>query len=125
MTNSHGQVCDGRSGTLICSSAVVAEANALLEALKLASSRQVLTTIMSDSLSLVTLLNNRLLPWPWECVALLSQMDLILTQSPWIVVEFIPRTCNTKADWVAKETRKNSLPDDWINVLNNENWRVL
>ncbi|CAN1171256.1 hypothetical protein LINPERHAP2_LOCUS29466 [Linum perenne] len=77
---------------------------------------------MSDSLSLVSLLNNSLLPWPWESAALIVHMIPILTQSPWIVVEFIPRALNTKANWVANETRKHSLPDDWLRVLNNEHW---
>ncbi|CAN1255029.1 Putative ribonuclease H protein At1g65750 [Linum perenne] len=48
VSNSHGQVCDGRSGTFLCSSAMMAEAKAILEAINLAASRQVSTLILSD-----------------------------------------------------------------------------
>ncbi|CAN1161413.1 hypothetical protein LINPERHAP2_LOCUS23899 [Linum perenne] len=77
---------------------------------------------MTDSLSLANILNNSLLPWPWECAALCAQMFPILAQSPWVKVEFIPRTRNMKADWVAKKTRNHSLPEDWLRILNEKYW---
>ncbi|CAN1181404.1 hypothetical protein LINPERHAP2_LOCUS35367 [Linum perenne] len=77
---------------------------------------------MTDSLTLVTIINNSLLPWPWECAALGARMVQILNQSPWVTVEFTPRTRNLKADWVANETRKRTLPEDWFTVLNDRNW---
>ncbi|CAN1126849.1 hypothetical protein LINPERHAP2_LOCUS3672 [Linum perenne] len=78
---------------------------------------------MSDSLSLVTILNNGLRPWPWECNVVGAQMVPLLDQSPWIRVEFVPRTRNLKADWVANETRKRLLLDDWLGILNDVQWR--
>ncbi|CAN1181873.1 hypothetical protein LINPERHAP2_LOCUS35676 [Linum perenne] len=122
MTNSHGQVCDGRSGTFLCSSALAAETKAILEAILLAASRQVSTLILSDSQSIITILNNNLRPWPWECSAYITSMVHTLSQCPWISMDFIPRARNSNADWVAKETRKHSLPQNWIDVLNNVGW---
>ncbi|CAN1168135.1 hypothetical protein LINPERHAP2_LOCUS27655 [Linum perenne] len=118
MTNSHGQVCDGRNGTFFCSSSLVAEAKAFLEGISLGSSRQVTTSVLTDSLTLINVLNNALYPRPWECSTYINSMLQILERCPWIDVGYTPRSINYKADWVAKETRKHSLPEDWLLVLN-------
>ncbi|CAN1131053.1 hypothetical protein LINPERHAP2_LOCUS6175 [Linum perenne] len=98
MTNIHGQVCDGRSGTMFCSSAIVAEAKAIKEAVTLASTRPVSTIILSDCLALIKIINDSLSPWPWECNALGTHIRQIMTRCPWISVDFTPRTSNAKAD---------------------------
>ncbi|CAN1181362.1 hypothetical protein LINPERHAP2_LOCUS35339, partial [Linum perenne] len=118
MTNNHGQVCDGRSGTFFCSSPIVAEAKAILEAVILASERHVSTMVLSDCLTLVNVLNDSLTQRPWECAALLSQIFQKLSDCPWIMISFTPRKSNCKSDWVAKSARRNALPDDWIETLN-------
>ncbi|CAN1127097.1 hypothetical protein LINPERHAP2_LOCUS3813 [Linum perenne] len=102
VSNSHGQVCDGRSGTFFCSSALAAEAKAIKEAISLASTRQVSTVVFSDSLTLVDVLNKTTNPWPWDCSAYIAHMVQNLARCPWIKVGFTPRSHNTKADWVAK-----------------------
>ncbi|CAN1129854.1 Putative ribonuclease H protein At1g65750 [Linum perenne] len=122
MTNCHGQVCDGRIGTFFCSSAMVAEAKAILEAINLGSSRQVTTLVLSDNSTLVNILNCTTSPWPWECHNIIAQMVRTLMLCPWIEVAYTPRVHNTKADWVAKETRKNSIPENWVSVLNEDRW---
>ncbi|CAN0923656.1 hypothetical protein LINGRAHAP2_LOCUS33693 [Linum grandiflorum] len=48
-----GEVCDGRSGTLFCSSAIESEARALLESVSYACSSPLRCTIYSDCLDLV------------------------------------------------------------------------
>ncbi|CAN1767723.1 Putative ribonuclease H protein At1g65750 [Linum perenne] len=118
MTNTHGQVCDGRSGTFFCSSPIVAEAKAINEAVFMASTRQVSTLILSDSLSLVNILNDTHIQWPWECAALITQIGQRLSVCLWITISFTPRSLNTKADWVAKSARMNCLPANWIDSLN-------
>ncbi|CAN1157596.1 Putative ribonuclease H protein At1g65750 [Linum perenne] len=118
MTNSHGQVCDGRSGTFFCSSPIVAEAKAINEAISLAASRQVTTVIRSDCLSLINILNKHQVKWPWECSALIAVMVQSLATCPWVTVEFTPRSDNCLADWVAKSARLERLPVDWMEVLN-------
>ncbi|CAN1146276.1 hypothetical protein LINPERHAP2_LOCUS15159 [Linum perenne] len=119
VSNSHDQVCDGRSGTFFCSSA---EAKAIKEAISLASTHQVSTVVFSDSLTLVDVLNKPTKPWPWDCSAYIAHMVQNLARCPWIKVEFTPRSQNTKADWVAKETRNQSIPEDWISILNDPIW---
>ncbi|CAN1128636.1 Putative ribonuclease H protein At1g65750 [Linum perenne] len=118
VTNTLGQVCDGKSGTFLCSSPMVAEAYAIKEAVNVAATRQVSTEIMSDCLSIVNVLNNSLIPWPWECSAIISQITQKLSSCPWISVKFTPRIYNTNADWVARSARRNTLPENWMEKLN-------
>ncbi|CAN1190088.1 hypothetical protein LINPERHAP2_LOCUS40271 [Linum perenne] len=96
----------------------MAEAKALFEAINLAASRQVSTLVVTDCLSLVNVLKNNLLSWPWDCTAALSTMIHTISSCPWISVEFTPRALNSKADWVARKTRENMLLEEWLDVLN-------
>ncbi|CAN1136229.1 hypothetical protein LINPERPRIM_LOCUS20965 [Linum perenne] len=73
---------------------------------------------MSDCLSIVNVLNNSLNHWPWECSAIISQITQKLSSCPWILVKFTPRIYNTNADWVARSARRNTLPENWMEKLN-------
>ncbi|CAN1141980.1 hypothetical protein LINPERHAP2_LOCUS12809 [Linum perenne] len=118
MTNIHGQVCDGRNGTFFCSSLIVVEAKAMKEAVDRAAARQVSTQRNSDCLTLVNVINDTHVQWTWECSAIISQINQRLSECPWITIYFTPRNITTKADWVAKVSRMNCLPENWIEILN-------
>ncbi|CAN1783384.1 hypothetical protein LINPERHAP1_LOCUS16274, partial [Linum perenne] len=91
---------------------LAAEAKAIKEDISLAFTRQVLTVVFSDSLTLVDVLNKTTKPWPWDCSTYIAHMVHNLARCPWIKVEFTPRSQNTKSDWVAKETRNQSILED-------------
>ncbi|CAN1148077.1 hypothetical protein LINPERHAP2_LOCUS16250 [Linum perenne] len=117
MTNNQGQVCDGRSGTFFCSSAIAAEAQAIKEAVVLAASRQVTTGIYTDCQTLVDVLTKDQ-STPWDCTSNIAIIRQTLQTCPWISIEFTPRSLNFKADWLAKAARQNSIPDNWLHYLN-------
>ncbi|CAN1306590.1 Putative ribonuclease H protein At1g65750 [Linum perenne] len=114
----HGQAIDGKAGRLRCLSALVAEAKALLEALRMAESSATSTIVHSDSQVLVHALLGREEEWPWQCFAWLSQMKKILLAHDRISLIFIPRRLNKMADWVARSARRNILPYDWMLNVN-------
>ncbi|CAN1813256.1 hypothetical protein LINPERHAP1_LOCUS26825, partial [Linum perenne] len=97
-----------------CSSPIVSEAKALLEAAIYASQYTPNCTIFSDCLTIVASIKTQKIKWPWECYGLLGRITDILASSPSISVRFIPRKDNLLADWVAREARQNRLPSDWL-----------
>ncbi|CAN1776278.1 hypothetical protein LINPERHAP1_LOCUS13604 [Linum perenne] len=108
--NIMGQVCDGRAGRFICSSAIVSEAKALLAGVTFASNSANPCTVYSDCLNLVNSLNGPKNRWPWECYGLLGRISKLVNGSPNILVDFVPRKSNLLADWVARRARDNLLP---------------
>ncbi|CAN1817498.1 Putative ribonuclease H protein At1g65750 [Linum perenne] len=122
ITNTDGQVCDGRSGTFHCSSPLVAEARAIKEAVSYASTAPLRCNVHSDCLSLVNAINGLKSSWPWECYGYLGSIMDILTSNPQVSISFIPRRLNAKADWIAKCTRTRSLPFNWRNLLDSDPW---
>ncbi|CAL1398685.1 unnamed protein product [Linum trigynum] len=117
VVNHHGQVCDGRAETLLCSTPIEAEAKALLEGLKLAQEYGSECTVQSDCQMLVNALNHNQSRWPWRCAAWINSMVTILRANPNINVKEVPRALNVRADWVARSKARSTLPDDWINIL--------
>ncbi|CAL1375417.1 unnamed protein product [Linum trigynum] len=67
--NHHGQVIDGKAGTLFCSSSIVAEAKALLIAMRMAQDSGLPTVIFSDCLVIINILLGRSRSWPWQVKA--------------------------------------------------------
>ncbi|CAN1822360.1 hypothetical protein LINPERHAP1_LOCUS29947 [Linum perenne] len=112
--NTLGQVCDGRAGKIRCSSPIVAEACALLEAVSMVRTSPTSCTICSDCLNLVNSLKGPKTSWPWECFGLLGRISSILRDSPNIQICFIHRKHNSIADWVARSARDSILPPNWI-----------
>ncbi|CAN1238542.1 hypothetical protein LINGRAPRIM_LOCUS2133 [Linum grandiflorum] len=104
----------GKAGKLVCSSALVAEAKALLEGLRLAELSSHRTCIFTDSLTLVLALKGDKDAWPWQCYAWLLLMKDILLAHDRISLSFTPRRTNRAADYVAKQARLDLLPPDWI-----------
>ncbi|CAN1752979.1 hypothetical protein LINPERHAP1_LOCUS4961, partial [Linum perenne] len=97
----------------VCSSSIVVEAKALLEALSIAATSRDPTIVKSDCLNLVVALRDFRIAWPWECSAWLLSMKRILDTCPWILVSFVPRRINSAADWIANSARNGTLPQDW------------
>ncbi|CAN1761157.1 Transposon TX1 uncharacterized 149 kDa protein [Linum perenne] len=112
--NTHGQVTDGKAGMTECSSALVAEAKALLVALRVAETLNGHSRIKSDCLTLIDALRHDITSWPWECYAWLLIMKDILLAHDRISLAFIPRRLNTHADLVAKAARSDTLPYNWL-----------
>ncbi|CAN1165788.1 Transposon TX1 uncharacterized 149 kDa protein [Linum perenne] len=110
----HGQILDGKADRFLCSSALVAEAKALLEAIRMATNSRAHSMIHSDSQLLVKALQEPKEKWPWQCFAWISQMKEMLLAHDRISLAFIPRRMNIKADWVAKSVRSNILPYNWL-----------
>ncbi|CAN1817234.1 hypothetical protein LINPERHAP1_LOCUS27993, partial [Linum perenne] len=100
-----------------CSSPIVAEARAILEAVSWASTTHSRCSILSDCLTLVSSLSGPKHRWPWECYETLGSISCLLDLYPLISISFTPRSLNVKADWVAKSTRLGTLPLDWISLL--------
>ncbi|CAL1408646.1 unnamed protein product [Linum trigynum] len=115
--NHHGQVCDGRADTLLCSTPFEAETKALLEGLKLAQEYGTECVVQSDCQTLVKALNQDSRSWPWRGAAWIGTMVSILRANPQIKVKAVARKFNVRADWVARSLARSSLPDDWISVL--------
>ncbi|CAN1818491.1 hypothetical protein LINPERHAP1_LOCUS28393 [Linum perenne] len=105
MMNTAGDAQDGRAGRFICSTPIVAEARALLEAVSLASSYRGPCMVFSDCLILVNCLKTSPNRWPWECFRLLDCVSKILTDFPMISVRFCNRRFNRTADWIARSAR--------------------
>ncbi|CAN1312478.1 hypothetical protein LINPERPRIM_LOCUS28651 [Linum perenne] len=117
IVNTSGNICDGRAGTMICSSPIVAEARAMLEAVALASTYPASSTVFSDCLNLVSCLKGPPCLWPWECYGLLDRITSALRASPNTKVPFIQRKHNNLADWVARSARESLLPPIWIHTI--------
>ncbi|CAN1806173.1 hypothetical protein LINPERHAP1_LOCUS24582 [Linum perenne] len=58
VTSSMGQICDGRAGNFVCSSPIVAEAKALLEAVSYAARSPHQCMVFSDCLTLINCLHS-------------------------------------------------------------------
>ncbi|CAN1785127.1 hypothetical protein LINPERHAP1_LOCUS16774 [Linum perenne] len=109
LSNNHRQVWDGVSGTLFCSSPIVVEARAILEAIILASPLEAPTTIFSDFKNIIDIVNCPSHPWSWECYAIVGAILHMLQGKLWIRVSFILRSLNKVADWVAVSARQGSM----------------
>ncbi|CAN1150401.1 LINE-1 retrotransposable element ORF2 protein [Linum perenne] len=116
--DTHGQAIDGTAGRILCSSAMVAEAKGLLEAIRMAEKSTARTMIHSDCQILVQALQGRKEEWPWQCFAWLLQMRGILLAHDRISLTFVPRGQNKKADWIAGMARRNILPHNWLHIVN-------
>ncbi|CAN0914648.1 Putative ribonuclease H protein At1g65750 [Linum grandiflorum] len=108
--DSHGQVTGGRAGKILCSSALVAEAKAILDSLRLATESSCRTIVKSDCLVLVDALRNTREKWPWLCYSWLLLMQGIIRAHTHISVAFVPRVMNRAADWIAHRARLDTLP---------------
>ncbi|CAN1268803.1 hypothetical protein LINPERPRIM_LOCUS13330 [Linum perenne] len=117
ISNTSGQITDGRAGTLYCSSPIVSEAAALHEAAKLTKDYPGTIKILSDCLQIVNAINGSRHRWPWKCYGHLGGVDAILKDRPDIEICYIPRRFNSKADWIARSAQSRNLPRDWIQSL--------
>ncbi|CAN1775906.1 hypothetical protein LINPERHAP1_LOCUS13480 [Linum perenne] len=118
--NAASQVVDGRAGRILrilCSSPIVSEARAILEAVKFASTSQSICTIFTDSLVISTSIKKEKHQWPWEYFGLIGNIVDLLSTFPTISVHFIPRKENAYADWIARSARQDRLPQGWLQCL--------
>ncbi|CAL1403932.1 unnamed protein product [Linum trigynum] len=117
VTNSHGQVCDGRAESLHCFSPLEAEAKALWEGARLAVTLSASCLILTDCLSLIKALANPMDLWPWRAAGWINRIKNLSINHPTIRFDFINRRRNSKANWVARSCAKRQLPTEWIHVL--------
>ncbi|CAN1156735.1 hypothetical protein LINPERHAP1_LOCUS9083 [Linum perenne] len=93
-----GQICDGRAGNFVCSSPIVAEAKALLEAVSYAARSPHQCMVFSDCVILINCFHSYIFRWPWDCYGLIARIRKALETSPSITVHFTPRKLNGTAD---------------------------
>ncbi|CAN1268433.1 hypothetical protein LINPERPRIM_LOCUS13168 [Linum perenne] len=105
-------IVDGKAGTLVCASPIVAEAKTLLEVIKKPADLGGAWCIKTDCLNLVDALRKSPSFWPWKCSAWLQIMSETLKVNTQIRVSFIPRALNSIADKIAKAATDGSLPED-------------
>ncbi|CAL1357134.1 unnamed protein product [Linum trigynum] len=117
VSNSHGQVCDGKAELMHCFSPVEAEAVALLEASRMAASLTAPCLVKTDCLQLVQAIERPPRTWPWRAAARLGKIKLVLDSNPQINVRHFCRKLNLKADWVARSCAKNQLPPQWLQII--------
>ncbi|CAL1393718.1 unnamed protein product [Linum trigynum] len=110
VSNSHGQVCDGKAESVHCFSPIEAEALALLEGSRLAASLTTPCLVKSDCLQLVHAIDWHPRTWPWRAAARLGLIKLILDSNPQIKIQHIGRKFNSKANWVARSCANSQLP---------------
>ncbi|CAN1186708.1 hypothetical protein LINPERPRIM_LOCUS10989 [Linum perenne] len=110
ITNTEGQICDGRSGLFMSSSPIATEARALLEVALYATSTPLNYNIFSDYKILIDCLAGPKRCWPWDYYGILGNISRIMRSHPSIYFHFIRRRFNYQADWVAKLTRLGNLP---------------
>ncbi|CAN1786981.1 hypothetical protein LINPERHAP1_LOCUS17450 [Linum perenne] len=116
VTNSDGFVCDGRSGRFPSASPIASEARAILEAALFAASSPIHCVIHSDCLRIINSIRGPVNRWPWECYGTLGSITRVLRSCPHVTLKFIRRNLNFHADWVANQTRRGTLPPDWVEL---------
>ncbi|CAL1352861.1 unnamed protein product [Linum trigynum] len=117
VSNSHGQVCDGKAELVHRFSPIEAEAMALLEASRMAASLSPPCLVKTDCLQLVQAMERPPRTWPWRAAARIGMIKLVLDSNPQIIVRHFCRKLNSKADWVARSCAKNQLPPQWLQII--------
>ncbi|CAN0903846.1 hypothetical protein LINGRAHAP2_LOCUS22759 [Linum grandiflorum] len=112
--NSTGFVIDGRAGRLFCKESIVAEAWALLMAIRLATDLIGTINILSDCKVLVQALSIPSDQWPWSCAALLAEIVAGLSSMPSASISFCHRSRLDSVDRVAKSARDGTLLPRWL-----------
>ncbi|CAN1179054.1 hypothetical protein LINPERHAP2_LOCUS33977 [Linum perenne] len=112
-----GRVIDGRADSFLSRTSTCAEATALSNAVRLAMLYPYPTVILSDCRIVVDALKDPLQQWPWECEATLACISDDLHTAPWIEIKHCRRQIVHSVDRVAKLSRDNLLPPNWLESL--------
>ncbi|CAN1134999.1 hypothetical protein LINPERHAP2_LOCUS8604, partial [Linum perenne] len=112
--DSEGRVVDGRVRSFFCRAPICAEAMALMAAVKLASSNDCRTIILSDCQVLTKALKDQPDQWPWEVAAILATITQTLRNYEEISVLHVGRSEVREADRLAKRARDEQLSDFWL-----------
>ncbi|CAN1140827.1 Putative ribonuclease H protein At1g65750 [Linum perenne] len=117
LLSTNGNVIDGKAGSFFCRTSICAEATALLNAVNLALLYPYPTVIFSDCRVVVEALRSPHHQWPWECEATLAYISDTLLTAHWIEIQHCRRQFVHKVDRVAKLSRDNLLPPNWMVAL--------
>ncbi|CAN1142947.1 hypothetical protein LINPERHAP2_LOCUS13355, partial [Linum perenne] len=117
MFNSEGHAIDGVAGSFFCRAPIVAEAYALLSAVRLACRENLSAIILSDCQQLTSALRGHHSSWPWECSAIIADIVLLLSSNPCIEVSHCRRTEVKLADNVANLARRGILLPGWLSAM--------
>ncbi|CAN1166445.1 hypothetical protein LINPERPRIM_LOCUS34267 [Linum perenne] len=110
MYDSEGQVVDGKATTTFCRAAIIAEADAVLQAVEMVESESDTCVIISDCKTLVEAINSNPQSWPWECASTIAAIRERMDRAPQIGVYWQMRENVRDADRVARMVRENRLP---------------
>ncbi|CAN1191130.1 hypothetical protein LINPERPRIM_LOCUS39749, partial [Linum perenne] len=113
----HGHVVDGKAGKFLCRAPIVAEARALQVAVSEAVIFPGSSLIVTDCLTLVTALKQKVEDWPWECAAILADIVHKLGTVDCISVCHYGRAATLAADAVARKARDSCLAPGWVEAL--------
>ncbi|CAN1153485.1 hypothetical protein LINPERHAP2_LOCUS19438 [Linum perenne] len=114
MLNSEGHKLDEMAGSFFCRTLGVAEAYAILAAVRMASREGEPIIIKSDCLEVINTLNTQRLDWPWEYEAIVADIKDLLQRHPMISVTYCRRAEVRIAHNVANLARLGRLMPNWL-----------
>ncbi|GLU20287.1 hypothetical protein SLE2022_364950 [Rubroshorea leprosula] len=112
--NSNGQICFGNSWLCVALSPLMAEALAMLRAIKSAINRGLHAVIFeSDNQALISYIQQHEKLLPWEVKPVIMNISQACSCHPDFLFNYVPRKGNRVADWVAKSSLKGKCPWYW------------
>ncbi|CAN1829772.1 LINE-1 retrotransposable element ORF2 protein [Linum perenne] len=117
MMNSDGHKIDGMAGSFFCRTPGVAEAYAILAAVRMASREGEHIIVKSDCLEVINTLNTQRPEWPWEYEAIVADIKDLLHRFPMISVRHCRRAEVRIAHNIANQARMGILLPNWLTDL--------
>ncbi|CAN1173059.1 hypothetical protein LINPERHAP2_LOCUS30440 [Linum perenne] len=117
MMDSDGHKIDGTVGFFFCRTPGVAEAYAILAAVRMASRESEPITIKSDCLEVINTLETQRSEWPWEYEAIIADIKTLLQNSPMVSILHCRRAEISIAHNLANQARMGLLSPGWFNDL--------
>lgn len=113
--NLKGNLVEGVNGCCNASSVIAAEAGTLKHGMLLAKRRGYVKVIFEiDSKELMEVIRDdtRI---PWEVYAVIKDIQAMMVSFPSWRYSVVRREVNEAADWVAKQSRTQKMPMNWVN----------
>ncbi|GLT34103.1 hypothetical protein SLA2020_086440 [Shorea laevis] len=112
--DSNGYICFGKTWSYTVLSALMAEAAALLKAVRFVKELGLQEVISeSDSQIVISSIQQPTKPLPWEVKSLLMNIRKLCDSHLGFKFSFVPRDGNKVADWVARSSLQGKCPFYW------------